>query len=297
MAPMLEPYGWLTVVYWALMTLIAAWILVQVTNFFAEDAPGTWFGAIVTVLSVFGAAYLTYDVFGYVLLRMMQDPELGIQLPPDYSLWKWLFESPSLKWHVLGYVPFVRFLPIVFALCMGGTIQVFLWSVPFRTGLVIFVLQILFNLCAMALLSMAMTMAVAASQGRFENPEFVREWTQGTADRREAGGRPENLRHLSRRVRAAPRGEPGWLDRASDAWSSVNRRLDPLYQRLQPATDHFPPPVQTFLNSGGWILVFLGVLTLAWRSRSVFNRWKTNRKRKKRKRSPDPPIEIDEGVD
>jgi hypothetical protein len=271
MAPMFEQYGWVAVLFWFLMIPAAAWILVQVTHFFADEGPGTWRGAILAVLGVYGATYLAYELSGYVFVLMMQNPQTGFQLPPDFGLWQWLREPHAVKWSVLGFVPFLRGLPVVIALCVGGSLQFFLWSVPFRTGLTIFVTQLACTLAAMLGLSFVLSTGVALAQGTFERPDFFGRQADVASEPGQSRARPADLRRLSQRARETPP-RPGWLQRANNGWASINGWLDPLYRFLQPATNHLPYPVQTVLNEGGWLLVFAGALAIAWRVRTKWKR-------------------------
>ena len=116
MIPVIEHSSLLVILYWLLMIPIAILVLVRVTAFWADDGPGTLFGAVRTIVVMALAVYLTFDISGYLFARMMQDPQLGIAFPPGYHYWNWIREPQSLKWHVLGYVPLIRYLPVMFAL-------------------------------------------------------------------------------------------------------------------------------------------------------------------------------------
>jgi hypothetical protein len=50
---------------------------------------------------------------------------------------------PGQFWQVLRFVPVIRYLPVLFALTAGGTLQVLWWRIPFRQGLLAFVSQII----------------------------------------------------------------------------------------------------------------------------------------------------------
>src|SRR6516162_6621818 len=111
MVPMIEPYNLLPILYWLVMFFIALCVLIQVTGYFAGDTPGTLRRAALTMLFMFAAIYFTYDLSGYLLVRLMQDPSAGILLPPQYTYWDWMREPLALKWHVLSFIPIVRFVP------------------------------------------------------------------------------------------------------------------------------------------------------------------------------------------
>src|SRR5262249_23163067 len=129
MVPMLEQYNLLLILYWLAMFVVAMFVLVRVTGDFADDTPGTLGKAALTTLLMFAAIYFVYDASGYLLALLMQDPSDGIRLPPRYTYWDWMREPLALKWHVLGWIPILRFVPVLLALCVGCVIQVVLWQI------------------------------------------------------------------------------------------------------------------------------------------------------------------------
>jgi hypothetical protein len=263
MTPAIEPYHLIVFLFWLAMAPIAAFLLTVVTGYFTGESPETWGKALGTVVLVAAVVFFTYDASGYFFFLMMQDPQLGIQLPPGYTYWNWLMEPTVLKWHVLGIVPIVRFLPVVFAFCAGGTIQVFLWTVPYRVGVVVFVVETFLCLVAMALLSFVFSLGLRAYEWAFEKPAGH---GGAVAERVEEGGgppgRPEKFSHLAHRVRQqGPERDTFW-HRANAEWESVNQHLQPLYGVLEPVTRHLPMPAQDFLNGGGWPLVLGGLVVL-----------------------------------
>jgi hypothetical protein len=252
MVPMIEQYNLLPIVYWLAMFFIAMWVLVQVTGYFAGDTPGTLRRAALTTLLMFAVIYLTYDVSGYILVLLMQDPSAGIVLPPGYTYWDWLREPFALKWHVLGFIPILRFVPVVLALCMGCVIQVVLWEIPFNIALVVFLAQLFLDLAAMVVLSFIFRLGIG-----------IYEWAAGPSIVQERAAALDQLRQHIEKV--GPEEGPFWR-RVSTGWETVNGHLQPLYDLLQPVTRHLPLPAQDFLNAGGWPAVLLGgtLLALYW---------------------------------
>ena len=269
MIPVIEHSSLLTILYWLLMIPIAIVVLVRVTAFWAEDGPGTLFGALRTIIVMGLAVFLTYDISGYVFARMMQDPQLGIAFPPGYHYWNWIREPQSLKWHVLGFVPLIRYLPVMFALCAGGIVQVLLWKIPFRTGMIVFVNQLLVDIFAMAMLSLVFSFFVGVQVGVHEGASakgHPRHAAGGHAAAH-AGGRsvaaaPGGLQGMQHRIEQLGAEEGPLVRRLWRRWDSVNQLLRPLYDLLQPVTRHLPLPARDFLNGGGWLLVIPGVIAL-----------------------------------
>jgi hypothetical protein len=165
MIPTVEHSSLLTILYWLLMIPIAIFVLVRVTAFWAEDGPETVSRAIRTILVMAAAVFLTYDISGYVFACMMQDPQLGVSFPANYHYWNWIREPLGLKWNVLGFVPMIRYLPVLFALLAGAIVQVLLWKIPFRVGLIVFVSQLVLDIFAMAMLSLVFSFFVGVHEG------------------------------------------------------------------------------------------------------------------------------------
>jgi hypothetical protein len=265
MIPVVEHSSLLTILYWLLMIPIAILVLVRVTAFWADDGPGTLFGALRTITVMALAVFLTFDISGYVFARMMQDPQLGIAFPPGYHYWNWIREPQSLKWHVLGYVPLIRYLPVMFALCAGGIVQVLLWKIPFRTGMIVFGSQLVLDIFAMAMLSLVFSFFVGVQEGAAAKTH-PRHAAGGHAGGRPATAVPDGLRGMQRRIESLGAEEGPMVRRLWRRWESVNQLLRPLYDLLQPVTRHLPLPVRDFLNGGGWLLVIPGVVAVlrAW---------------------------------
>ena len=269
MIPVIEHSSLLIILYWLLMIPIAILVLVRVTAFWADDGPGTLFGALRTIVVMALAVFLTFDISGYVFARMMQDPQLGIAFPPGYHYWNWIREPQSLKWHVLGYVPLIRYLPVMFALCAGAIVQVLLWKIPFRTGMIVFVTQLLVDIFAMAMLSLVFSFFVGVQVGVHEgaNAKTHPRHAAGGHAGAHAGGRtvaavPDGLQGMQHRIEQLGAEEGPLVRRLWRRWESVNQLLKPVYDILQPVTRHLPLPARDFLDGGGWLIVIPGVIAL-----------------------------------
>jgi hypothetical protein len=250
----------LTILYWLLMIPIAIVVLFRVTAFWAEDGPGTLFGALRTIIVMGLAVFLTYDVSGYLFARMMQDPQLGIAFPPGYHYWNWVREPQSLKWHVLGFVPIIRYLPVMFALCAGAIVQVVLWKIPFRTGMIVLLNQLVLDICAMAMLSLVFSFFIGVQEGAKAHPRHA---AGGHANGRSVAA-PDGLHAMRQRIEGLGAEEGPLVRRLWRRWESINKLLRPVYDRLQPAMRHLPLPARDFLTGGGWLIVIPGAIALLW---------------------------------
>jgi hypothetical protein len=268
--PVIEHSSLLVILYWLLMIPIAILVLVRVTAFWTDDGPGTLVGALKTIVAMGLAVYLTYDVSSYVFARMMQDPQLGITFPPGYHYWNWMQEPQGLKWHVLGFVPLIRYLPVMFALCAGGVVQVLLWKIPFRTGMIVFVNQLLVDIFAMAMLSLVFSFFVGVQEGATAKAH-PRHGRGVHAGGRSVAAAPAGLQGMQQRIEQLGVEEGPLARRLWRRWESVNQLLQPAYDLLQPITRHLPLPARDFLNGGGWLLVIPSVIALlrSWRSRGT----------------------------
>jgi len=257
MIPTIEHSSLLTILYWLLMIPIAIVVLVRVTGFWADDGPGTVSSAIWTIVVMALAVYLTYDLSGYAFARMMQDPQLGIAFPPRYHFWNWMQEPQSLKWHVLGFVPMIRYLPVTFALCAGAIVQVILWKIPFRVGMIVFVSQVLVDIFAMAMLSLVFSFFVGVHEGAVakQQPHHGAGGHARSRGGNHAAAEPDGLRGMQQRIESLGAAEGPLARRLWRRWAAVNQLLQPVYDLLQPVTRHLPLPVRDFLNGGGWFIV------------------------------------------
>jgi hypothetical protein len=253
MTPALEHYDWIVLAYWLLMIPIAAAILYKVAGFCTDDYPTSFRRAVLMVLATAAVVFFTYDLSGYFFALWMRDPAVGVVMPPGYTYWDWLREPLAVKWHVLSFVPFIRFLPVGFALIAGCVLQIFLWNVPFKLGAVVFVAQVVLTLVAMELLSLAFRFGIELYDRAAPPPRPAHA----------AAETSEHLSGLAKQVQTAKAAAGSVWHRLDAGWESVNGHLTPLYRFLQPVTNHLPYPVQDFLNAGGWVLVLVGVTTLA----------------------------------
>ncbi len=135
-------------VYLATAAVASGFTLPFVCNLFGLNAPTFKKGIVVSVLVGAGAFFL-FDLFGYGIVLATQDVS-HVNLPAGYTYMHWLAEPLYLKWQVMGLVPLLRYLPLVAAICLGGTIYVFVLLEPFRLCTVVFVLQWALNVLAAA---------------------------------------------------------------------------------------------------------------------------------------------------
>jgi hypothetical protein len=263
---MIEHYSLLTIFYWLLMLPIAVFILVQVTNYFTGDCPSTFARAVMTIVCVGATVYFAYDFVGYCLVTLLQDPQVGYRLPPGFSYWTWLREPVALKWYVLGFVPFLRFLPILVALMVGGMAQVFLWKVPYRVGAVVFLAQVFLDLLAMVALSFAFTFGIFFYERAFPEQRERSNAGMEMQERRQPREYEGQLQELAHHVHHLRPEEGSWWLRLNADWESINRHFYPFYRSLRPVTRHLPLPAQDFLDSGGWLIALAGLagLVIAW---------------------------------
>jgi hypothetical protein len=209
------------------------------------------------------AVFLTYDLSGYVLASAMQDPQLGITFPPRYHYWNWIREPLSLKWYVLGFVPLIRYLPVMFGLCAGAIVQILLWKIPFRQALVVFVSQLIIDIFAMAMLSLVFSFFVGVQEGATAKGH-PRQRAGMHANNRSMAADPGGLHGMQMRIENLGAEEGPLFRRLCGRWVAANKQLQPLYNMLEPVTRHLPVPIRDFLNGGGWLLFVPGSLALVW---------------------------------
>ncbi len=278
MIPEVEQSSWIVVTYWLLMFPIAVAVLVRTTDFWADDGPGTVFEAIRTTLLTGLIVFLVYDLSGYVFARLMQSPQLGIVFPDGYGYWNWIREPLCLKWQVLGFVPVIRYLPVLFALTAGGTLQVLWWRMSFRQGMLAFISQIILNVFAMAMLSLVFVFFLGMREGAIASSAPVRnnERRATATERRnrnraaQAAGRaasstsPDGLPGLQQRVRELGVRKGPFASGIRERWESINQVFEPAYTFFQPITRYLPLPVQDFLLAGGWLIAGPGLAAFGW---------------------------------
>ena len=257
----IEHSSLLPILFWLLLLPIAIFILMRTTAFWTEEGPGTILGAAKTVLAIWLTVFFVYDLSGYGFARLMQDPRLGIAFPPNYSYLTWLREPMGLKWFVLGYVPLIRYLPVLFALCAGGVVQVLLWKIPFRVGMLVFLSQLFLNIFAMAVLSLVFSFFVGVEKGA--DGKVPRRVAAANRRAAAAAAAPDGLPGLQQKIEKLGRDEGPVLRRLLLRWKGFNDRLQPAYDLLDPVTSHLPLPAQDCLNGGGWLLLVPGLIALA----------------------------------
>ena len=257
----IEHSSLLPILFWLLLLPIAIFILMRTTAFWTDEGPGTILGAAKTVLAIWLTVFFVYDLSGYGFARLMQDPRLGIAFPPNYSYLTWLREPMGLKWFVLGYVPLIRYLPVLFALCAGGVVQVLLWKIPFRVGMLVFLSQLFLNIFAMAVLSLVFSFFVGVERGA--NGKVPRRVAAANRRAAAAAAAPDGLPGLQQKIEKLGRDEGPALRRLLLRWRGVNGLFQPAYDLLDPVTSHLPLPAQDCLNGGGWLLLVPGLIALA----------------------------------
>jgi hypothetical protein len=279
--PALQP--WLVRAFWLLLVAVGAVMLRRVCAFFGEDFP-SWRRALFMVVFVGGAAYLTFDFTAYVIMRSMDD--VMLRVPPGYGYANWFGEPFAVKWYVISKIPLVRYLPFVFALCVGGMLQTILLQlqVPFRRAAVIFVAQWVATLLILGVVSFVVSWGLRLAYGPAEGGEAARPVKQ------QAPGAP-------------PPGSPsGELEEKIEAatvtlrqfWDKLLQTLDPyldeVKEAVEPLTRYLPTWARQFLDGGGWWLVLGGaaVIVLLWLRgilRSLARLFaRPHRKKKKRRR-------------
>jgi hypothetical protein len=291
MTPAIEHNLVAEILFWALMLPISAYILHVVAGYCTDDYPTSFRSALFIVLLTAAAVFFTFDLSSYFFALFMRDPTIGVRMPANYTYWDWLREPIALKWHVLGFVPLIRCLPVLAALVVGCIVQIFVWKVDFKIGAVVFVAQVVLNLAAMVLLSMLFRFGLEYYE-RFFPPQRGQPG-EARAAARNLQSEPAHLQELGRRVaRMSDDGTSIWRQIDME-WESVNGHLRPLYGFLQPVTNHLPYPAQSFLNAGGWLLILVaGAGLIAFAPRLHRHRKEFLRPRAKRKHQAGPRIKL-----
>jgi hypothetical protein len=313
-----------TIVFWVLMLPIAAYIFQTVCNLCGADPPTFRRGLLVTVL-VGAAAFFTFDGIGYGIVLGSRDM-VNVNLPPGYSYWNWLREPLYLKWQVLGLVPLLRWLPVLFAACLAATLYVFILSEPFRNCVAILAIQWTLNVVAMAILSFALATTLrfvmpassSAPSGTASDYGFSPPPAETRTATRPKSRRPERSQR-SQAEEKKPEGEDGttaagstlkgvlsahegtasapnsWREQLHDLHIRLEPYLEPIKTASAPYTKYLPAPVQEFLDDGGWWLVLAALvvavgfwLRALWRRgrRAVFHHRHGGKRRGQDKKSP-----------
>jgi hypothetical protein len=275
-------------VFWVVMFCVATVILVQVSNYLTGESPQTVFKAARATLIVWATVYFVYDLSGYLFARIMQDPSNGIHMPAHYTYWDWFREPFAVKWYVLGFVPIIRYMPVIFGLFAGSLLHVFILDVTYPIALAVFLAQLFLNAFALIAISFAFNLGFAAYVRDVVRPELVAEQQKEVREALASHDAPRNLRQLGHRIgHLDPQQDTGWRQ-VEAGWRGFNAVFNPVYSWLRPVTKHLPLPAQDFLDSGGWLLVLpalVGVV-IAW-PRIHRGRKHLHHRRRKRRGSPD----------
>ncbi len=315
-----------TIVFWAVMIPISGYIFQNVCSMCGADYP-TFRRAVLTTVLVTVAAFFTFDLVGYGLIKATSDT-VNLNLPPGFGYSDWLREPLSLKWQVLGVIPMIgRLLPIVFAVCLASVLYVVILTEPYRICIAILAIQWTANAVVMAILSFALSNilhfvgpsqppvadeAAKGPPGAQVSPE-----ARAAARPRPPRGPKGPRREMAQKKTGEQDGSPpptdlqGALAAREEAGESQNKihqqlheideSLEPYIQPLKdaaaPYTQHLPPVVQEFLEDGGWWLVILAlfVVALLW-LRALWRRVRRvlfPRRRGRRRGRKDSPLTID----
>ncbi len=321
--------SWLLFLELGILALVAAYLLQGICNATGTDLPSFRKGLMVTVLGAV-VAFFTFDLLGYGLVRGTMDIT-HLMLPPEYGYFDWLKEPMALKWRAMGLVPILRYLPIVFAVCLAGIIYILGLGENWRIVVVILSVQWTLTALASMVLSFAMSNIVSTFVAKPKVEEQQAKATSQTIPRS-----PTEYRNQARRASSqAPQGQqpqqaqpplaaPGQLNPDEAEPTTLNAALSshnwlgggqivqwghelidkfhelvdplvkPMQEEVEPYLDHLPPVVREFLDDGGWLLVLLvvAVLGLLW-VRSIYRRLtRSKRRRKNRSRAtPQNPLQ------
>ncbi len=275
--------------FWGIMLFLAALILRLTSSYIGADMP-SWRRAIFMVLFVGPAAYLVFDLSSYVIMLAIQD--VMLRVPPDYSYTNWFREPLPLKWHIISMVPFIKHIPVIFAICAAGVLQAITLqlSVTFRRALVIFVVQWALTILTMFALSFVVNMGLGVVGRTIDYTANLQGDDQQASGQTPSRTLPPGHSDLAMKS-TPPESEPT----LRTYLTSLKHNLDPFLEEIktgcEPVTRHLPQGIQEFLAEGGWWLVIgaLGVLALIW-ALALLNRMMRTffkpRKRKKKKKKP-----------
>ncbi len=269
-------------------------------NLLGEDHPGM---VRCTVLSlvIAGVSYLLWDGLSFWLMMNTRDLT-GIQLTPDYGYRQWLTEPPYLKWQVLGLVPVLRYLPVLFAFCLATALYVLTLKVTFRFSLAIFAVQWVLTLMGTGLAAFILTHALGFLQGptpagpaplgpgqnpRAQLPQRITPEVRGktrpgrprngpapTPQAPPAGTQPPDTLRTTLQDHSEPTSptlkwlrdkvEPArdWLDSHFVDWKP-DENSKSFREMVRPYVAYLPPVVQEFLDDGGWGLVLVVLSVVA----------------------------------
>ncbi len=263
------------------LLFFSGYFLQLAANVCGADQP-TFRKAVLIALLTGTACFFTYDLSGYGILMVSRDQITNLNLPDHFSYGQWLREPLELKWQVLGLLPIVRYLPVLFAVCLASIVYVLVFKVHYRVSMVIFLLQWTLSLVSLAVLSFALTNVLGVLPQPGKSPPDH----QPVAA---AGPLKKALDQSGEAVGPT-------LDRLKQFASSMGKALDPYTRPIQdatrPYTTYLPVVVQQFLDEGGWALVLLALAIVAfyW-LRSLYRRLRRllfGKRRKKRKPKESP---------
>lgn len=319
-----------TLVFWGAMLPIAGYIFQTVCSLCGADPPSFLRAVLITVL-VAAAAFFTFDGIGYGIVLGSRDTT-NLNLPPGYNYGNWLREPLYLKWQVMGLVPILRYLPILFAACLAATVYVFILAEPFRNCIAILAIQWTLNVVAMAILSFALTNILhffmptptptepTAEQGSAVSPVPPQERAITRPNPRRAERKRQN-----ESTEKKPNAESDSAATGEDLKSALAAHegaggsslgqmreqlhalddhlapyLEPIKTATAPYTQHLPPAVQEFLDDGGWWLLLLALvvavgfwLRALWRRLRRAMSHKSRQRRKRHAQDKDSRLVID----
>lgn len=283
------------------MVLLSAFFLRLACGLCAGTLP-SWRRALISTFVVSILAYLTFDFFAYLIMRSMDG--VKIQVPPWYGFKYWFREPIQLKWFIISQVGVLRYLPIIFALCAAGVLQVIVLQaeVKFRVGLMIVLLQ--WGVTMLAGYIFLLLFGVAVDTTGWTMPGPVAHAPTAEDRKKPSKNKP---------AKTDPKVEPAAPESASDslqvfksdaketferAWTNLkgyaDTYLEELKVQLAPLTNHLPESVQNFLNDGGWwaIIAVVGFIALLW-LRSIVRRLKRAMKPRKKKKKRSRKVQAD----
>jgi hypothetical protein len=192
-------------IYWAVIVLMAAFFLRQACSLCRANMP-SWKRAIISVLLVTFLAYLIFDFTAYIEMRTLDG--VALVIPPGYGYHIWFREPLGLKWLIISQLGPLKYLPIVFAICGAGILQVFVLEaeVTFGWGLFIVGLQTLATFIGAYVVSLVLTSVLQSTGWTIQGePVTTAANPQPPPDERAAGGRVRENRAKNKTVAAAPK--------------------------------------------------------------------------------------------
>jgi hypothetical protein len=294
----------------AVTAVVAGYFLQVAANVCGADAPSYRKGFLVSAVAA-AAAFFTFDALGYALVLGTRDLT-HLVLPPTYGYSDWLTEPMYLKWQVMGLVPVLRYLPIVFAICMAGILYVLMLKDHFRIVMIVFVLQWVLTVIVTSVLVFALSHVLGVFKPHAEPPPAThgpgmtgaappRPVTRPKQMRQAApeqpapapperptaeGGQQASLRDVVKSYQGKLGPAMEWAHGKLDEFHGfVDPHMEPIKEATAPYTQHLPLVVQEFLDDGGWFWVLAGltVMGLLW-VRLVYRRFTASAKKKRKQK-------------